>query len=154
MYEEVMKIVDAGSYELVDLLHRIDVLYADAKLSDDEREQLVGAAREHANPEASMAPVMQRVEALEVSVRALESRIAALEGGEGGDEPEPTEEYPDYVQPTGAHDAYNTGDKITWDGKRYTCTMDGCVWNPDAYPAAWEYVGYAPSDEMDVDKQD
>lgn len=150
MYQDVMNVINSGNFELVDLLHRIDVLYADAKLTDDERGQLVDAAREHANPEASMAPVMQRVEALEVSVRALESRVSALEVGEGGDEPEPTEEYPDYVQPTGAHDAYNTGDKVTWKGKRYTCKMDGCVWDPDAYPAGWEYVGDAPSEDQGV----
>ena len=51
------------------------------------------------------------------------------------------EEYPEYVQPSGAHDAYNTGDKMTYtDGKRYICQMDGCVWNPDTYPQAWKEV--------------
>ena len=42
--------------------------------------------------------------------------------------PPETEEYPAWVQPTGAHDAYNTGDKMTYtDGKRYICQMDNCV---------------------------
>ena len=27
------------------------------------------------------------------------------------------EEYPEWVQPTGAHDAYNTGDKVSYNGK-------------------------------------
>lgn len=48
------------------------------------------------------------------------------------------EEWPEFVQPTGAHDAYNTGDKVTYNGAHYVCKTDGCVWSPDDYPAAWE----------------
>ena len=48
------------------------------------------------------------------------------------------EEWPEFVQPTGAHDAYNTGDKVTYNGKRYISLIDGNVYSPDAYPAAWE----------------
>lgn len=54
-------------------------------------------------------------------------------------EPEP-EAYPEFVQPTGAHDAYNTGDRVTYNGKVYESTMDGNVWSPDAYPDGWEEV--------------
>lgn len=48
------------------------------------------------------------------------------------------DEWPEFVQPTGAHDAYNTGDKITFNGERYVCKMDGCTWSPQDSPAAWE----------------
>lgn len=48
------------------------------------------------------------------------------------------DEWPEFVQPTGAHDAYNTGDKVTFNGAHYICIMDGCTWSPEAYPAAWE----------------
>lgn len=50
------------------------------------------------------------------------------------------DEWPEFVQPTGAHDAYNTGDKVTYNGAHYVCKTDGCVWSPDDYPAAWEKV--------------
>ena len=56
-------------------------------------------------------------------------------------ETEPGDEWPEYVQPTGAHDAYYNGDKVTWNGKHYICTAPddtACVWNPDAYPAYWQ----------------
>lgn len=57
-------------------------------------------------------------------------------------EPEPEEPttYPEFVQPTGAHDAYNTGDRVTYNGQVYESTMDGNVWSPDAYPAGWTLV--------------
>ena len=148
MYDEITKIISGGSYELADLLRRIDVLYAGGRLTEEERTALIDAARENADPEASMAPVLSRVEALEEGRVEVEARLAALEGGEGGGEtgPEPPEEWPEYVQPPGAHDAYHVGDKITWGGKRWTCKMDGCVWDPGAYPAGWEYVEDAPAE--------
>lgn len=40
-------------------------------------------------------------------------------------------EYPGWVQPTGAHDAYNIGDKVSYGGKKWVCTINGNVWAPD-----------------------
>ena len=53
---------------------------------------------------------------------------------------DPAIEWPDYKQPTGAHDAYNTGDKVTYNGQHYISKIDANVWAPDAYPAGWELV--------------
>ena len=47
---------------------------------------------------------------------------------------------PPYKQPTGAHDAYSKGDKITYNGEVYESTINGNVWNPDAYPAGWRRI--------------
>lgn len=47
------------------------------------------------------------------------------------------EEFPEWVQPTGVQDAYNTGDKVTYKGEHYVSTMDGNIWSPEAYPAGW-----------------
>lgn len=69
----------------------------------------------------------------------VESTGPEPEPGGGEEEPEPPE-YPEFVQPTGAHDAYNTGDRVTYNGKVYESTMDGNVWAPDAYPAGWKEV--------------
>lgn len=50
-----------------------------------------------------------------------------------------TEEgYPVWSQPTGAHDAYNTGDIVDYNGTLYKSIIDGNVWSPEAYPAGWE----------------
>ena len=48
--------------------------------------------------------------------------------------------YPEWVQPLGASDAYNTGDIVSYNGKLYESTIDGNVWAPDAYPAGWSEV--------------
>ena len=50
------------------------------------------------------------------------------------------DEWPEWKQPTGAQDAYNKGDKVTFDGKHYISLMDANIWSPAAYPQAWELV--------------
>lgn len=45
--------------------------------------------------------------------------------------------YPVWSQPTGAHDAYNKGDIVNYNGMLYRSTIDGNVYSPDVYPAGW-----------------
>lgn len=65
-------------------------------------------------------------------------------GGGGGTtptEPEtPPETIPDFVKPTGAHDAYKKGDKVKYNGKIYESLIDANVYSPDEYPAGWKEV--------------
>ena len=65
---------------------------------------------------------------------------AATEPEKPEPEPEEPTTYPEWVQPTGAHDAYNVGDRVTYNGKVYESTMNGNVYSPDAYPAGWKEV--------------
>ena len=51
---------------------------------------------------------------------------------------QPGEEWPEWVQPTGAHDAYKKGDKVTYKGQHYVSLIDNNSWSPEAYPAGWE----------------
>ena len=43
------------------------------------------------------------------------------------------DEYPAWVQPTGAHDAYSKGDKVTHNGKHWTSDVDNNTWEPGVY---------------------
>ena len=63
-------------------------------------------------------------------------------GGGGTTEPEtsPTETIPDFVQPTGAHDAYKKGDKVKFEGKIYESLIDANAYSPSAYPAGWKEI--------------
>lgn len=45
--------------------------------------------------------------------------------------------FPIWSQPTGAHDAYNTGDVVDYNGTLYVSVVDGNVYSPEAYPAGW-----------------
>ena len=145
MYEVFRSVILLGGYNLADMLSKIDTIWVQGSLSDDQRTELIGLAQEHATPEGSYEPLQNQIDALysnyleiAAALQSLTDRVTVLEGGEVT--PGEPEEWPPYVQPTGAHDAYNTGDKITYNGSRYTCKMDGCVWPPDVYPAGWEEV--------------
>lgn len=48
--------------------------------------------------------------------------------------------YPVWSQPTGSHDAYNTGDIVEYNGTLYKSLINGNVYSPDAYPQGWELV--------------
>ena len=45
--------------------------------------------------------------------------------------------YPVWSKPTGAHDAYNKGDVVNYNGTLYESTIDGNVYSPEEYPAGW-----------------
>lgn len=139
MYDTIKDVINSGRYELNDMLHKIDTLWAQGDLDDDQRDELVGLARENATPEQTYAPIQEQIDQAFAQISALDTRIKALEaGGSEPTDPEPEDEWPEWVQPTGAHNAYSNGDKITYNGKHYISTMDGNVWSPDAYPAGWQ----------------
>lgn len=49
------------------------------------------------------------------------------------------EEWPEWIQPTGSHDAYAKDAKVTHNGKKWTSDVDANVWEPGVY--GWtEYV--------------
>ena len=50
------------------------------------------------------------------------------------------EGYPEWVQPLGASDAYNTGDIVSYYGTLYKSKINGNVWSPADYPQGWEVV--------------
>ena len=45
----------------------------------------------------------------------------------------PPGEYPDWVQPTGAHDAYNIGDIVNHDNALWQSDVDSNTWEPGVY---------------------
>ena len=75
------------------------------KLTDDERQELTQAAREGATADYDYAG---EINALWAAVRALQQSIS----------PPTEDEWPEFVQPTGAGTAYQVGDKITFTAAR------------------------------------
>ena len=48
------------------------------------------------------------------------------------------DEWPEWVQPTGAQDAYRIGDKVSHNNKHWICTLDYCTYEPGVY--GWDEV--------------
>ena len=129
MYDIIKSVIVSGVYELSDMLKKIDTVWLQGDISDEQRTELMEMARENANPMNSV-DLAKKVEELDKRVKALEEKK----------EPEPSEEeYPEYV----VGKWYYNGDKISYKGKNYVCIApEGvvCTWNPDEYPAYWEEI--------------
>lgn len=135
MFDLIKEVINSRAYKLEDMLYKINKMYIESYISEQEKTELDNLARENADPVNSYAPILEQIDNLYIKISDLEDRVKLLEKTE---EPGEEEEYPEFIQPTGAHDCYNMGDKIFYNGKKYICKIDGCVWSPDAYPAAWE----------------
>ena len=150
MFDIIKSVIKNKNFELKDILYKINKMWIESAITEEQKTELDSLARENAVAENSYAPLQEQINNANTRMDELEARIVKLENsessGETGEDTEPEEpigpieEYPEFVQPTGAHDCYNTGDKITYNGKKYICKMDGCVWAPDVYPAGWEEV--------------
>ena len=126
MKELFEQVIQSREYDLKSLLTCIDQYHIEGKLTDDERQELTQAAREGAMAEYDYAG---EINALWAAIRELQKEVAP---------PEPDDEWPEFVQPTGAGTAYQVGDKITFRGERYICILAHCVWSPADYPAGWQ----------------
>ena len=136
VYAGFYELISSLQYDLEDVLHRIDVMYAAGRLTDDERTALYALARENAKAEYDYAA---EIEAIWAAIRELRANVGGSSGGSSGE----ADEWPEFKQPAGAHDAYYTGDKITYNGKHYVCIMPenvACTYPPDVYPAGWQEV--------------
>lgn len=135
------QVIARGGYDLHGILKKIDEYYVEGKLSTADREHLMAAARGDAAP---VLDTTKEVQQLWQAVRELTARVAALEAGgnqDGSTDNGSTGDAPEYVQPTGAHDAYFAGDVVLYKGIVYACVApDGvaCVWTPYEMPSYWE----------------
>lgn len=141
MYNHFRGEINRGGYDLTEMLDRLTVVFATGGLTAEQLEELRGIAGEKADPVDSLGPIEDRFDTVLQKLAELEARVAALEAAgteptEPGEEPE--DDIPEWVQPLGGHDAYKTGDRVTYQGKVYESTIDGNVWAPDVY--GWKEI--------------
>lgn len=164
MKDIILDRIKKGGFNLPKVLERIDQMYIEEKITLEEKQSLENEARVNAEPEGSFASPQAQIDALGKLVKKLENTVKNLENEiskikkNQATKPEeipekiPTEPevivYPEYVQPLGSHDAYQTGDKISYNGKNYECVINNCVWNPTTYPAAWKEITAENSAEI------
>lgn len=124
MYSIVKNVIEQGGYDLTVMLSKIDTLWAQGKLNDEQYAELTKAAREKADYKYSVN-VLERL-------NELEKRIEVLENTE-----KPAGDYAEYV----IGKQYINGDMCSFEGNNYVCIApEGavCVWSPKDYPAYWE----------------
>lgn len=142
MFETVQTIINVGGYDLADLSERIKTLYALGELSEDEMTQLLDSAAANADQDAMLPDMSERVGALETRIAAVEERVGKLEAGEvePGEPEEPVDEWPEWVRPTSKDTQYHKGDKVTFNGRHYTCVKNNVSSSPDEDSKSWRLV--------------
>lgn len=79
MYDVIKLVIDAGGYSLPDVLAKIEREWVLGHLADEERDQLIDAARANATPEGSMAPLQERMAAVELALKSAQGSIEAMD---------------------------------------------------------------------------
>lgn len=73
-------VISEGRYALNDILKKIDTIWIQGDLTDDEKTNLVNMAREHALPENSFAPWQEQIDILAAQVNGKKYECIAPEG--------------------------------------------------------------------------
>lgn len=125
-----MRIIKRGDYDLNAMLLKIDTYHIEGKLTDDEKTELYLLAQQKPTQQYDFKT---EIEKLWAAIREINDILS-------GDSGEEETEISEFVQPTGASDAYQVGDRVLFDGEVFVCLVPNCVWSPLAYPQGWEVV--------------
>lgn len=129
MYEIIKSVILNGTYVLSEMFAKIDTIWVQSDITDEQRTELIKLARDNADYTMEL-DVIKKLTDMETRVKKLENP--------GGGSVDPNE-YPDYVPGKW----YYSDDRITYNKKRYKCIApigQVCTWNPDEYPSYWEEV--------------
>ena len=64
MYDIIKTVINSGRYELSDMLTKIDTVWVQGDITDDQKTELTALAREKADPAGSYAPLQEQIDTL------------------------------------------------------------------------------------------
>ena len=91
MFEIIKNVIKNTNYKLEDILYKINKMYIESFITEDEKTELDNLARENAVAENSYAPLQEQINNANTRMDNLEARIVALEKGGVGEDIEPEE---------------------------------------------------------------
>lgn len=131
MYEIVKNVIMSGNFKLADMQKKIDTLWVQSDLTEEQRTELIMLMREHLNPETEKPEQEELYKQLLAKYEAMDERVTKLENGGATPEPpvgvviEPWEPW------DGISDRYKYGSVVTIDQKYYISTCQGQnTWMP------------------------
>lgn len=130
MYETMRTVILSHTLPVAELHRRVDVFYAEGKLTEAEKTELDQMIFDNQTPDAEKAALEQRFAELTKRLDALETRVTALDGGESGGGTDST--YPEWKPWDGVSIDYQPGAIVTHNGKTWKNVLDGMqnVWEP------------------------
>lgn len=132
MFNVFKNVIENRNFELKGIIKKIDTLWAQSSITDDERAELISLAQSKANVQQSI-DVMQKLEELDKRMKVVEEMLANNDNN--SDDTKVV--YADYE----VGKWYYNGNIVRFEDVLYKCVApDGvvCVWSPTEYPAYWE----------------
>ena len=134
MYDIIKNIIENGTFRVSDLTNKIDTLWAESKLNDEERNQLVQMMTDHLNPDSEAPELKDLYERLEARVTTLEEEVKKLKGEEPGGGEEGTVTVPAWEPWDGISNKYQYGAVVTHNTKYFLDVLQGMqnTWEPES----------------------
>lgn len=148
MYEIFKSVIASKSYNLEEMIKKINIRWVEDILTEEQREELIALAQTNADPSQSNAPLQKQIEeiskkqiALEGTVEKLSAMVQKIKetvesGGTVVPDPEPpiTEEYPAWEPYNGIPPVpYQVGSKVAHNGKKWESMVPNNVWEPGTF---------------------
>ena len=139
MYDIIKNVILSGTYELTSMLKKIDTVWVQGDITDEQRTELIELTQVNANPDNSHAPLQiqidmlfENLKAMEKSIDILLKRIINLEGGDIVPD-EPVDEYPEWYAWDGVGPIpWQLDSKCTHNGMKYISMVANNIWEPGA----------------------
>ena len=140
MYEIIKAVIQSGAFVVSDITQKINALWVESKLTDEERQELSEMMIDYINPN-TQAPELkelylqlrEELGAVKEEVGTLKAEVAELKGT-GGTEPGPEPEItiPKWKPWDGISTDYQAGAVVEHNGKYYQNTLEGMqnTWEP------------------------
>lgn len=147
MYDVIWNKIQAGDYDLTDLVYKVNVLWVEGQLTEDQRYDLLAQAVEHLDPSTQRPETQAMLESLAQRVTSLEGRVDALEGKtlDPGD-------YPEWKAWDGLSTDYQPGAIVSYNGKLWQNIHSGQnIWEPGILGTETLWAEYVPEQEESND---
>lgn len=131
MHEIVKNVILSGSFKLDDMTKKINTLWVQGDLTEEQKNELFILMKEHLNPETEMPEALEMCRALKEEVKILKERVTKLENGGIAPEPPAGVEVPVWEPWDGISNRYQYGAVVAIDQKYYIDTFQGQnTWMP------------------------
>ena len=132
MFKIMQSVIHAGNFKLADIRYKVNKLYVQGDLTEEQADQLLALANQEVTPDAERPELLQIVRNLAAKVDALAAEVAVLKTGTGTTEPGTgATEYEPWTPWDGISDKYQPGSIVAHNGKTWISNYAGQnVWEP------------------------
>ena len=129
MYDILKSVISAGGYKLAEIQHKVKKLFVLGDLTEAQMDELLAMASAGVSTDAERPENLELIQTLAEKIEALESRVAALEGGDDAEQ----SEYAEWKPWDGISNDYQLDAIVSHNGKLWKSTFAGHnVWEPGA----------------------